>query len=91
MKTVTISVTQKHIEEGIQQICNRCPIALAIRDLLPLHWPNDESVSVWGGAADLYPSKTRLLLPDAAIQFIEDFDIGEIVQPFSFELEVPQP
>jgi hypothetical protein len=83
-----ISVTQKHIDEGIRHDPCMCPIALAgseafkrtvivgLNMLLP-------SYSIEAGAWDV------LTLPAKAMKFMANFDDGLSVQPFEFEVDVP--
>lgn len=39
MDELTINVSARHIEHGTKQVCELCPIALAVQDLLgPDYW-----------------------------------------------------
>ena len=74
-----IQVTQKHIDEGKKDHCFLCPVALALRD-------------AGFGRPEVTVNRLYLLgagcfaLPDAAKTWIQDFDYGEPVQPFAFEV-----
>jgi len=85
---VKIVVTQSDIELGTPDSCAFCPIALAATRAYPDAdyvdvGPDRIEVHYWDGC------KTDIVfrdLPMIAQQFIEDFDSGETVQPFEFEL-----
>jgi hypothetical protein len=82
---VTISVTQDDIDNGERQRCATCPVALAIRRVLP----GAPMVSV-GGWSVLLSTELEVLLPGVAEEFIAAFDRYAPVAPFEFELEVPR-
>lgn len=69
MKTVSITVTRKHCEEGIAANCSRCPIALAAAERFP-----QRQVSV--GYTYLTVDGFVYRLPWKATQFIEQYDEG---------------
>lgn len=79
-----ITVTQKHIDEGLIADCSRCPVALAIREVFPYV---DEilirSTDVWLGKGENLIVKE---LPIGVRFFIRNFDNDKDVKPFSFEL-----
>ena len=82
-----IKVTPEHINKGIGRHCLYCPMALAMRDAgLDVEVIQSGRVSIrpegW-----LSPYLARL--PKVACDFIIDFDCGESVGPFEFELELP--
>lgn len=79
-----ISVEQKHINQGEQEHCERCPIALAIFDSVEACFVSVESFFV-------HIDSESFDLPDNAIDFIESYDDGEPVSPFEFELPIEQP
>jgi hypothetical protein len=75
-----IVVTQEHIDKGkIDHRC-LCPIALAFSDA----GLGDVTVSL----NNAYTRTTLWILPLEARLFVEEFDSGVEVKPFSFELEV---
>lgn len=76
-----ISVTKEHINNG--QTCKsvHCPIALAIKE----HF--DTFVSVGPCEVAIGGPFNNIPLPQIARRFIEDFDYGDSVEPFTFELE----
>lgn len=81
-KSMTVNVTQKHIDEGWPRVCGKCPIALALKENA---WtqPMVTHKQIW----DCYNyGKTISNLPPEACEFIEKFDKGEKVEPFSFEI-----
>lgn len=81
MSTITVRVTQTHIDHGVPKSAIFCPIALAVE------WPSDRFC--------VYPNHICAdgkiaLLPESARIFIDAYDDGLEVQPFEFELEVPE-
>jgi hypothetical protein len=75
-----IEVTQDDIDRGVIGDGDCCPIALAMRR----RWPN---VSV--GTRAVYLSGMRMTeLPREARHFIVDYDLGEPVYPFSFDVVI---
>lgn len=79
MKTITIEVTADDIARGTRKSCSCCPIALALARCTGL------VVSVESDWVYFMPD-----LPQTAVEFIKTFDAGKPVQPFSFELDVPE-
>jgi hypothetical protein len=77
---ILIEVTQSNIARGTQGDPCACPIALAFRDTGRLATVNTVDVIIDARIA---------MLPDEAVRFIEDFDAGYPVAPFSFEIELP--
>ena len=86
-KKVRINVTQRDIERGIRFTSYTCPIAWAARRhpelkgclVAPDSLAFDNSGWVW------------VPLPEKACGFVDSFDGGRPVQPFSFTLELPDP
>lgn len=74
-----IKVTEEHIAKGRRGCCERCPVALAIREMTPC-----ESVRV--SSVILRIADTHVALPWHAGVFVTDYDQGRPVQPFEFEL-----
>ena len=83
-KTLTVNVTQEHIHNGIRMKCRHCPVALALNEQHPL--PNEEW---WGtnGREVFCGLEAEYRLPIAAWQFVDAFDSGRNVKPFTFTLE----
>lgn len=79
----TIEVKQEHIEAGKHEDCIRCPIALAIREVVsPEFW-----VHVGAGRATIQGEAIWLSTP--ARMFIKRFDGRYKVKPFAFDLDIP--
>ena len=73
---VKVSVTQDHIDDGKQDHCAECPIALAIEDAIGIK-PN---------ADNLLAEKTDK--PWEVTVFMSRFDDGCDVEPFDFTLNL---
>lgn len=87
----TVNVTAEDIREGGRVDAFCCPVALALRRAVP---PHVERVGVTGAYAALWTPDcghrtTDVLLPDAARAFIDRYDDGHDVEPFTFEIEIP--
>lgn len=82
---VKIEVTKKDIKHGRKGQARFCPVARAMKRLT-LH------KKVWvGGASVSYRVRGSMQgakLPRAARAFIERFDRGQTVKPFSFSVRV---
>lgn len=81
---IRVHVTIDHINAGLRADCKKCPVALALGEILDI-----EDFAV--GDYDVYLENCRLrvFLPFAVGKFIQDFDSHKLVKPFSFTLEVP--
>ena len=80
---MTVTITNDHIQRGMKSNAKYCPIAIALSELYP-HRMNkirvtNGNVTITG--VDFYS------LPFTAYEFINKFDAGETVNPFSFEIE----
>lgn len=86
---IEVEVTDDDIRDGVKDMCRYCPIALAIRRK---HF--DARVEVYPSTARFWPSGNRSGdsmfgdLPDEAMSFIEQFDKGKSVSPFTFKLNL---
>lgn len=74
-----IKVTEWHINRGMPEHGDKCPIALAIRG--KVRW---KSVYVDPGVIEVGCSSGRP--PKKVSKFIRRFDAGKKVRPFSFRL-----
>lgn len=91
MNKLTVTVTQDDIEHGVTRHCQKCPIARAVaRELLP-----GMSVEVVAATVRITPVNRPAWhtpvalcesLPPRALTFIERFDAGKSVRPFTFQL-----
>lgn len=81
----TIEVTAEDIANGERRSLSNCPIARTIRRVLG---PNFHAVV----RPATRETETHFMLPDMTRQhFIEAFDAGEVVKPFSFTLTECRP
>ena len=87
-RKVTIEVTDDDIFDGIKSSCHSCPIALAATriNVARIISVNSSTMVVRNSYAR---NSDYILLPIEAIDFIEAFDADQKVEPFSFEIEVP--
>ena len=74
-----INVTQENIDKGTSTCVWACPIALALRKIAK----DEEGVSVYD--THCYIDDVNYNLPPEATSFIQNFDEGINVNPFSFE------
>ena len=81
MKIITIKVTEKHIAKGIRVHGDKCPVALAIKEKLKI-----ERLCVYSYGANINGNAVRF--PRAAALFVNRFDSGKSVKPFSFKLKL---
>lgn len=80
-----IRVTEEHIENGSAG-CSHCPVALAIQDA---GYP--EAAVFYQTAWLDGPGDVQVKLPEEATMFIFAFDNDRPLQPFEFDLPIPQP
>ena len=81
-----VEVSQKHIDAGGKGRALLCPIALALQD------QGHKECWVWSGTIMFRLGNHTLSgvdMPNEAVRFIERFDHGLPVKPFTFELEEP--
>lgn len=90
MTVTTVDVTADDIRHGVQAECEECPFALALlRILRPGTIPavRNDYVTLYEGS---YGGKAvTIRLPPVVCRFIVSFDCGELVTPFSVELDIP--
>jgi hypothetical protein len=86
---VTIKVTQGHIRQGCRQNCEFCPIALAVIPFIKKTY----RLTV-GQAINIRDAGGKLLwyifLERIASNFIRLFDMAEPVEPFEFQIDIPE-
>lgn len=78
---MTILVTQEHVDRGARQDCWECPIALALADATGRTW------TVRPDFLEDRRDGKRYGVSEDVFEFMGDFDSGDPVEPFSFELE----
>lgn len=73
-----VEVTAKDIDEGVPRACFGCPVALALtRASKKLVLVSAKMYSLDGIQAEL---------PEDVINWVTDFDLGQPVQPITFEV-----
>ena len=78
-----IAVTEKHILDGVQNDPKHCPIALAFGSVITA-----PGLDVGGCSVEL-TAGIYVRIPAKVGRFIQDFDHGTPVKPFSFETSDP--
>jgi hypothetical protein len=89
-----ITVTAEHIARGFPEDCERCPIALAIADAFPdLTYVavGPEAITLQNEPPRDHSPYAEIEVPRRALEFIWDFDDGRSGEPFSFDLDYPEP
>ncbi len=87
---VTINVTQEDIKQGCSGNARNCPVARAIVRALNLTLGRvSVSNNLFIYMKDDVHHLGAMRTPDSVLQFIARFDTGCAVEPFSFELEIP--
>lgn len=87
-----INVTQDHIDRGVKEDCEKCPVALAVFETVPGCVYADVSdigikVHIRDVANGGYGVSTTKA-PASVPAFYAAFDSGRPVKPFSFELTI---
>jgi hypothetical protein len=83
---MTIQVLQSDIDTGKADDCGYCPVALAIRRATGC----SRCVVTWRAIKiECGDRKVLLDTPTSVQAFLPEFDDGQPVWPFEFELEVP--
>ena len=81
-KDIKIEVTQEDIDRGEKGDCAKCPIARAIRRTLKVRYVHvDTDFLEWG------PDYSCMNAPVKVSKFIDAFDEGRRVSPFTFMLK----
>ena len=76
----TVNVTQENIDLGKRASTFSCPVARACRQAIPGFSSCSDVVFIGG---------TMLPMPIQVVCWMDDFDWGREVHPFTFELVVP--
>ena len=95
---VTVEVAQHHINRGERARCTRCPVALAIKDVVSPVF----SIEVTGASCYITNIEGYIItvaLPSRVVQFVAAFDrpgwygggayLKAILAPFNFEADIP--
>lgn len=78
---VTISVTAEDIKNGEATTITKCPIALAASRCF------EGRVMIGSNGISVENLKDLVFMPSSASDFVKKFDNGEIVYPFTFEVD----
>lgn len=81
IKVYRVDITEGDIKRGIRNSVKYCPIALALTGL-GLEGVNVRGRWAWHRGNDLVTQQINL--PRLAVDFINEFDAGHEVKPFSF-------
>lgn len=84
LTVMTVEITQADIDAGKAKNAQACAIALACRRVMPGAWVEETRIyeSAYDWDCDWYP------LPEKARNFVERFDAGLPVTPFTFTTEL---
>ena len=84
---VSIRVSSMHIATGRYGDCYACPVALALMETLCGQW----AVTNIEGQACAQELMTGFYfqLPSSVGRFVGQFDDKQVVQPFTFDLDLP--
>lgn len=82
-----VQVAQYHIENGKQMSGCHCPVALAIAVVLPAGW--EVQVGNWGFQIRNGRSVYEGVLPKGIPEKIRIFDDTGKMEPFAFEISIP--
>lgn len=80
---MVINVTQEDIEMGSPSLCYNCPIAWAAKRAIAGSFAAVDGIKM---VIESEEKRTRYWLPEEARKFVDDFDSGRPVKPFSFEV-----
>lgn len=91
MKSLRVIVNRRHIATGIKHNPEFCPVALATKDACPkynfLVYPSTVTIVSLAGEQPKFAGHG--VPPNSVGDFIWAFDSGDEVQPFTFDLMVP--
>ena len=83
-----IQVKEIHIKRGTRNNGQSCPIALAFREQRPdLIWPDVDADMITFGSGD---NQTDRTLPEHVSNWLQAFDLGVPVKPFTFNIVLPR-
>ncbi len=80
-----IEVTTEDIAKGVREDCHGCPIALACKRLGVRDVAVEREAVVYRNYEGEWDEAS---MPEVGEAFIEAFDAGRDVEPFSFELDI---
>jgi hypothetical protein len=90
MPLTTIHVTETDIRNGVQLVCIWCPLALSLKRYVNKRYSvfvHDDHVNIANlERLDIPP----IPLTDEAKAFVDAFDHSQHVEPFSFQLDIPE-
>lgn len=82
-----VKVTQEHIDKGQRRNCTGCPITLALKDTFKVDFAQATRYSLKVGQ---FPENLIFSVPTphAVMNFIDHYDLEDVVEPFEFELSL---
>jgi hypothetical protein len=84
-RTTTVRVTADHITAGGRDTIRYCPVTLALRDAFNAS-EAQAGATVYAVILNRPPGLLRGTLPPAVTAFINDYDDGRPVEPFTFAI-----
>lgn len=83
---INIRVGYRHIAAGIQKCGSSCAVALAVQEQTPWSLASVDEGRIWKG---MVAESDSVEMPEEVRVFVSDFDDGEDVLPFDFEIDIP--
>lgn len=83
-----ITISQKHIDQGVVADCTKCPAALALLEQVP----DTEAVDVDDSRivfTTIFGQKVQVEVPQELENFVIRFDARQPVQPLTFKIHNP--
>ncbi len=82
-----ITVTTADIANGAKGFASTCPVALALsRETRRYCLVAQDEITVYD---ESHKASSRMTTPELVVAFINNFDGGRVVEPFTFELDIP--
>lgn len=88
-----IKVTQDDIDRGVHRSCDKCPVTLAVnRVLLDYYrtWSTRYKIFICAIKENLSVKRVSFNTPFPVAEFICQFDRRNSVEPFEFEIPIPE-
>lgn len=83
LKIGIIELTQEDIDQGVMDSCKKCPMALAVSRYC--------DAPLYAGFCNIWDAQDQwsVHIPDVMFNWMVKFDTGQVVEPFTFPLQLP--